>query len=148
MSMVRFTRACLPGMIERSWGRIINISSTTAKNADSNYAIYGAAKAGMLNFTKMISHSYARQGVLCNAVLPGITITPLIERNVQAAIARTGHTAEELMAGVAKRWPLHVDRFGKPEEIADAVAFLSSDRAEWITGIAMPVDGGTIATVA
>lgn len=148
MSAVRFTRACLPQMVEQQWGRIVNISSTTAKNADPLYPIYGATKAAMLNFTKTISTSFAKDGVRCNAVLPGITLTPLVEQNVRDAVAKTGRTPEEIMTGATKRWPIAVGRFGKPEEIADAVAFLSSDGSDWITGVSLPIDGGTIPTVA
>jgi 3-oxoacyl-[acyl-carrier protein] reductase len=147
LSAVRFTQACLPGMVERKWGRIINVSSTTSKLADPYYAIYGATKAAMLNLTKTVSNAFATDGVLCNSILPGITLTPLIDQNIQSAAAKTGKTADEIMSAMTDKWPIPVDRFAEPEEIADAILFLASERANWITGISMPVDGGTIPVV-
>jgi len=144
MSAVRFTRACLPWMVESSWGRIINVSSTTAKLADPYYAIYGATKAAMINFSKTIAVAFAADGIRCNCVLPGITLTPLIDENVRSAAAKTGSTAEEVMERMMERWPIPVGRLGKPEEVADAIAFLASANNNWLTGVAMPVDGGTI----
>lgn len=147
MSAVRFSRACLPGMVDRKWGRIVNVSSTTAKLADPYYAIYGAGKAAMLNFTKTIAAAFAAEGVSCNAILPGITMTPLIEENVRTAGEKTGRTPEEVMERMLEKWPIPAGRFGDPTEIADLVMFLCSGRADWITGVSLPIDGGTIPVV-
>jgi NAD(P)-dependent dehydrogenase (short-subunit alcohol dehydrogenase family) len=144
LSAVRFTKACLPWMIEQHWGRIVNIASTTAKLAEPAHPIYGATKAAMLSLSKTIAASFAGDGIRCNAVLPGITFTPLVEANIAAAIASRGVSREEVLAGAMKRWPVPVGRFGEPEEIADAVAFLASPRADWITGVNLPIDGGTL----
>ena len=144
LSAVRFTQAVLPSMIENKWGRIINVSSTTAKLADPLFAIYGASKAALINFSKTVSAAYARDGVRCNAILPGIVLTPLVEENMRSAAEASGTTPEEVMAKMMKRWPIPTLRLGQPEEIADIVAFLCSPRADWITGVALPVDGGTI----
>jgi 3-oxoacyl-[acyl-carrier protein] reductase len=147
MSAVRFTRACLPWMIENRWGRIVNVSSTTAKLADPFYAIYGATKAAMINFSKTISIGFAQDGICCNCILPGITLTPLIEENVRTAAEKTGSSSEEVMERMMEKWPIPVGRLGRPEEIADAVAFLSSASNDWLTGAVMQVDGGTIRSV-
>jgi 3-oxoacyl-[acyl-carrier protein] reductase len=144
LSAVRFSRACLPWMVESEWGRIINVSSTTAKLADPYYAIYGAAKAAMINFTKTVAAAFAGDGVRCNCILPGITLTPLIEENIRTAVEKTGSTAEEVMARMMQKWPIPVGRLGEPEEIAEVVAFLASTKADWITGVSLPIDGGTI----
>jgi 3-oxoacyl-[acyl-carrier protein] reductase len=147
MSAVRFTRACLPWMVDQKWGRVVNVSSTTAKLADPYYAIYGATKAAMINFTKTISSAFAADGVRCNCILPGITLTPLIEENIRTAVEKSGRTAEQIMDRMVEKWPIPVGRFGTPDEIADAVAFLCSERADWITGVSLPVDGGTLPVV-
>jgi 3-oxoacyl-[acyl-carrier protein] reductase len=146
-STVRFTKACLPWMSGQGWGRIVNIASTTAKLAESGHPIYGATKAAMLSFSKTVSTSFASSGIRCNAVLPGITYTELVEGNIAAAIESRGMTREEIIAGAMKRWPVPTGRFGQPEEVADAVAFLASPRADWITGVSLPIDGGTIPVV-
>jgi 3-oxoacyl-[acyl-carrier protein] reductase len=146
-STVRFTKACLPVMIDQGWGRIVNIASTTAKLAEAGHPIYGATKAAMLSFSKTVSTSFAKDGIRCNAVLPGITYTELVEGNIAAAIEARGVTREEVIAGAMKRWPVPTGRFGEPEEVADAVAFLASPRADWITGVSLPIDGGTIPVV-
>jgi NAD(P)-dependent dehydrogenase (short-subunit alcohol dehydrogenase family) len=146
-STVRFTKACLPWMVERGWGRIVNIASTTAKLAEPAHPIYGATKAAMLSFSKTVSASFAKHGIRSNAVLPGITYTELVEGNIAAAIEARGMTREEVIAGAMRRWPVPTGRFGEPEEVADAVAFLASPRADWITGVSLPIDGGTIPVV-
>ncbi|HEX3803122.1 MAG TPA: SDR family oxidoreductase [Solirubrobacteraceae bacterium] len=144
MSAVRFTRACLPWMVENRWGRIVNVSSTTAKLADPYYAIYGAAKAAMINLSKTVASAFATDGIRCNCILPGVTATPLIEENIRTAAEKTGATPEHVMERMMERWPIPVGRLGKPEEVADAIAFLASATNDWITGVALPVDGGTI----
>ena len=105
LSAVRFTRACLPEMVEQQWGRIINISSSTSKNADPLHAVYGAAKAALNNFSRTVATRFAADGIRCSAVLPGIIMTPLIEGNVRAAAEARGITTEQVVAGAMKRWP-------------------------------------------
>ena len=144
LSAVRFTRACLPWMLSNHWGRVINVSSTTAKLADPAFPIYGAAKAALLNFSKTVAAAYAADGVRCNCVLPGITRTELVEANLESASAATGVSEEEVMKRMIKRWPIPAGRIGEPEEIADAIAFLASANAGWITGTTLAIDGGTI----
>lgn len=144
MSAVRFTRACLPWMLEQRWGRLIFVSSTYGRLGDPNHPIYGTTKGAMLNLSKSIAAAYAAAGVRSNCVLPGLTMTPLIEGNLQRAMERTGRTAEDLLKGVTDRWPIPVGRLGAMDETADAIAFLCSENAEWITGVSLPVDGGTI----
>jgi 3-oxoacyl-[acyl-carrier protein] reductase len=144
LSTVRFTRACLPAMVEKQWGRIINVGSTTAKLADPYHPIYGAAKAAMINFSKTVSVGFATDGVRCNCVLPGITRTEMVDVNLASATAATGRAAEDLMARMLERAPIPIGRIAKPAEIADAIVFLASDNAGWITGVTLPLDGGTI----
>lgn len=144
LSAVRFTRACLPSMVADHWGRIVNVASTTAKLADPYHAIYGAAKAGLVNFSKTVSVAFAADGVRCNCVLPGITRTEMVEANLASAVERTGRDPEELMARMLDKAPIPVGRIAEPAEIADAIAFLASANAEWITGVTLPLDGGTI----
>lgn len=147
LSAVRFTRACLPSMIDGAWGRIINVSSTTAKLADPYHPIYGAAKAALINFSKTVSITFATEGVRCNCVLPGITRTAMVEANLDSAVAATGSTPAELLSRMLDKAPIPVGRIAEPVEIADAIVFLASINADWITGVTLPIDGGTIPVV-
>jgi NAD(P)-dependent dehydrogenase (short-subunit alcohol dehydrogenase family) len=147
LSAVRFAQACLPWMIENKWGRIVNVSSTTATLADPMFPIYGAAKAGLINFSKTVSAAYARDGVRCNAILPGLVLTPLIEGNMGTAAQASGDTPEAVLDKMMERRPIPAGRLGQPDEVADLVAFLCSHRADWMTGAAIPIDGGTIPVV-
>jgi 3-oxoacyl-[acyl-carrier protein] reductase len=144
LSTVRFTRACVPEMVDQQWGRIINIASSSAKNPDPLHAIYGASKAAMLNYTKAVAIEFASDGIRCSSVLPGITMTPLVEGTIARVAEARGVTTEAVVAGAMKKWPIPVGRFGKPEEVAEAVIFLASPKADWITGLNLQVDGGTI----
>lgn len=144
LSAVRFTRACLPAMVDAGRGSIVHVSSTTAKIADPYYAIYGAAKAALISFSKTVSISFATDGIRSNCVLPGITRSEMVEANFASAREATGATPEEVMERTLKKARIPVGRIAEPEEIADAIVFLTSPNADWITGIAMPLDGGTI----
>jgi NAD(P)-dependent dehydrogenase (short-subunit alcohol dehydrogenase family) len=144
LSAVRFTRACLPSMIDQRWGRIVNVSSITAKLVDPYQVVYGAGKAALVNFSKTISTAYAAEGICCNCVLPGITRTEMVEANLASSAKRTGRSPEDLMARMLQKAPIPIGRIAESDEIADAIVFLLSSNAGWITGVTLPLDGGTI----
>jgi 3-oxoacyl-[acyl-carrier protein] reductase len=153
MAAVRFARALIPGMVERRWGRIINIASTSAREPDTVVVHYNCAKAGLLALSKTLANAYAKDGVLVNCVLPGLTRTPAVESSAakrlkEQGIDVGGMTPDDLVNRYyIPRRPLPVGRIGQPEDLAAIVAFLASDRAGFITGTAINVDGGWVKSI-
>ena len=150
MASMRLMRAFAPGMAERGWGRIVNVSSSAGKRPSSNLsAAYSVAKAAQLSLSRVFADAYASRGVLVNAVAPGPTRTPqwTVEGGLgdQTAAAKGLSSREEAVEVHGSRAPL--GRFGEAEEIAAVIAFLCSARASNVTGAAWSVDGGTFAAI-
>lgn len=125
----------LPHMIERNQGVIINTASEAGRNGSSGEAVYSGAKGGVIAFTKALAREVARYNVRVNVVAPGLVETPLLQSIMDAGY-------DKLMDAIKKATPLR--RFGRPEEIADAVLFLASDKASFITGQTLGVSGGLV----
>jgi 2-hydroxycyclohexanecarboxyl-CoA dehydrogenase len=132
---LRTCRRVVPGMVERGYGRVINIGSDAARVGSSFEAVYSGAKGGVVAFTKTLAREIARSGVTANSVCPGPTQTPMLEQ-VTAATPDSARTIEAMVRAVPMR------RLGTPEDIAAAVAFLASERAGFITGQTLSVSGG------
>jgi 2-hydroxycyclohexanecarboxyl-CoA dehydrogenase len=130
---LRVTRTVVPGMVERGWGRVINIGSDAGRVGSSLEAVYSGAKGGVIAFTKTLAREVARSGVTANAVCPGPTRTPMLE-----AMAEAG--GEKLVQSLTRAVPMR--RLGEPEDVAAAVAFLASEQAGFITGQTLSVSGG------
>jgi NAD(P)-dependent dehydrogenase (short-subunit alcohol dehydrogenase family) len=130
----RMTRAALPEMVRAGGGSIVNISSNAGLVAIPLNAPYCATKGGLNALTRCVAVDYARHGIRCNAVCPGIVETPLTE----SALANPTIKAELLAA-----YPL--GRSGTPEDVARMVLYLASDEAAWVTGGIFPIDGGMTA---
>jgi 3-oxoacyl-[acyl-carrier protein] reductase len=149
MASMRLMRAFAPGMAERGWGRIVNVSSSAGKRPSSNLsAAYSVAKAAQLSLSRVFADAYGSRGVLVNAVAPGPTSTPqwMAEGGLgdQTAAAK-GLSREEALEAQGGRAPL--GRFAEAEEIAAVIAFLCSERASNVAGAAWSVDGGTVGTI-
>lgn len=145
MSMVWFTRASLPLMQRaKGGGRIINISSTSGRQPGANAPHYAAAKAAMINLNKYLSNALAKEGVLVNCICPGPVWSASWESTAQETAQKFGISYEEAVkrvkAGDEPKIPLQ--RLGEPEEVAALAVFLASERAGFLTGACIQVDGG------
>jgi len=133
--------AVLPQMLSRNWGRIINIASTHGLVASVHKIAYVAAKHGILGLTKVVALETATTGVTCNAVCPGWVLTPLVQKQIDDMASRDSLPASTAkMNLLAEKQPSL--EFATPEQIGAVTAFLCSDAADQIRGIALPVDGG------
>jgi 3-oxoacyl-[acyl-carrier protein] reductase len=132
-SAVELLRGFLPGMKERKWGRIISITSQAVKQPVNNLILSNAVRSSVVGLMKTLSNELGEYNITVNNVMPGYTQTARLTKLLEANPA---------MESVTKEIPL--GRFGKPDEFAAAVAFLASERASYITGISLAVDGGWI----
>jgi 3-oxoacyl-[acyl-carrier protein] reductase len=127
------SQAVLGSMKQAQWGRIVNFSSTAGKNVSTiGGAHYTAAKAGILGFTRHLAMEVARQGITVNSVCPELIDTEMVR----------GTISPERTAAYARGFP--IPRLGTPEEVADLVAFLCSERAAYITGASLDINGGDL----
>ncbi len=140
LGYVRLAQAVLPHMRVRRWGRIINIIGAAARNPAPTYMAGGIANAGLINFTRALADLAGPDQVLVTGVSPGATSTERWDNLVAQQARAQGRKPEELRAELERRQPL--GRIGRPEDVADLVVFLASERASFITGVAITVDGG------
>jgi 3-hydroxybutyrate dehydrogenase len=138
------TRAAVPGMKARKWGRIVNTASAHGLVASGEKVAYVAAKHGLVGLTKVVAIETANHGITCNAICPGWVLTPLVEQQIVARAKASGKSVEaEKLAMLAEKQPMHA--FTTPESIGALAVFLCGDAAATITGSAYSIDGGWIA---
>ena len=132
---LRVTQAVVPGMIDRGWGRVVNIGSDAGRVGSSLEAVYSGAKGGIIAFSKTLAREVATKGVTVNTVCPGPTDTPMLRQ-----FAASGGDGEKVLAGMSRAVPMR--RLASPADIAAAVAFFASDDTSYITGQTLSVSGG------
>ena len=141
-SAVELTRAVLPGMKERRWGRILNVTSIAAKQPIEGLMLSNSLRAAVIGFARTLATEVAPFGVTVNNLLPGYTRTDRVQELAWAAGGKTGGSSTDIVAKWEKEIPM--GRLGEPREFAALAAFLASERASYITGSSIAVDGGWI----
>ena len=144
-SVVALTQAVLPGMKERGWGRILNITSIAVKQPVDNLILSNSLRAAVTGLARTLANEIAPFGVTVNNILPGYTRTERVEELAQMMAAKQGITPAEFIARWEHEIPMR--RIGEPREFAALAAFLVSGRAGYITGTSVQVDGGWIRAI-
>jgi 3-oxoacyl-[acyl-carrier protein] reductase len=142
MSTVRLIRAALPHMQAAQWGRIINITSISVKQSVDNLILSNSIRASVHGMAKTLANQVAKDGITINNVMPGYTQTDRVNQLVAINAQKSGKSEAEVLANLAK--PIPMGRIGQPEEFGAVVAFLASEKASYVTGVSIPVDGGLI----
>lgn len=141
-SAIELAREVLPGMRENQWGRILNITSIAVKQPVENLMLSNSLRAGLTGFARTLANEVAAAGITVNNILPGYTRTERLEDLARMMAEKQGISAGEFRGKWEKEIPM--GRLGEPREFAALAAFLVSERAGYITGTSIPVDGGWI----
>lgn len=136
------TRAALPAMLKKGWGRVINVASIAAKTGAPYVSAYTASKHGVLGLTRTLALEVATAGITVNAICPGYVETEMVSRGIDQITKKTGRTAEEALDALKKMSPQN--RLVTPEEVAAVALLLASDDGRGINGQGINVDGGTV----
>jgi 3-oxoacyl-[acyl-carrier protein] reductase len=140
LSAVYFAREVIPHMQKRRWGRIVTITSITTKQPVADLVLSNAVRAGVVGLVKSLANEFGKDGILVNNVAPGFTATDRLKQLAKARSAASGKSERELFDAWASESALR--RVGEPREVADAIVWLASERASYITGQTILVDGG------
>lgn len=139
-SSIAFARAAIPYMQRQHWGRIVTISSVTVRQPQPHLVLSNAIRAGIMGLVRSLANEFGKDGITANNVAPGYTATDRLKELSARRAAATGQPEQQIEQTWTDQIP--VGRLGKPEEIADAIVWLASDRAAFITGQTLLVDGG------
>ncbi|HWW16615.1 MAG TPA: SDR family oxidoreductase [Candidatus Dormibacteraeota bacterium] len=140
LSTVHFAREVIPHMQKKRWGRIITITSITTKQPVTDLVLSNAVRAAVVGLVKSLANEFGKDGILVNNVGPGFTATDRLKELAKARASASGKTEQEIVAGWAADAPLQ--RLGDPREVAETIVWLASERASYVTGQTVLVDGG------
>jgi NAD(P)-dependent dehydrogenase (short-subunit alcohol dehydrogenase family) len=132
----------LPGMVAGGWGRVINIASTAGLSSDRYISAYSASKHALVGLTRSAAAEVAAQGITINAICPSFLATDMTEQSLARIVSATGRSRDDAVASLARRNPQN--RIIDPEEVAAATAYLCSDAARGVNGMALVIDGGEL----
>ena len=144
MSAIRLSRAIIPKMKENGWGRIINISSVSVKTPVNGLFLSNSLRMGVLGWAKALADELAAHGITVNTVCPGYTKTERVETILESQSSSSGLSKEEIEKTIADNIPMK--RVGEAEDLAGLITFLASEKANYMTGLAVQVDGGSART--
>jgi len=142
ISLIRTSKLVLPVMQQQKFGRIIAITSVSVKQPLNNLVLSNTTRLGVVGYAKTLANEYAKDNILVNVVCPGPTLTNRMKELIKTQMNETGKSEQEVMNFWLNNIPL--GRFGSPEDLANLVVFLASDRASYITGTVIQVDGGFV----
>lgn len=145
LGYLRMTREVVPHMLKISWGRIVNVAGTAGWEPSNTSIAVGLNNAAVINWTKSLSREYAAEGILVTTVAPGSIETPRQVRNRQREADIRGTSLDELLSARVRDIPMQ--RLGRPEEVANVVAFLASECSSYMTGACVTVDGGVMRSI-
>jgi 3-oxoacyl-[acyl-carrier protein] reductase len=140
LSTVFLAQAAIPHMQRRKWGRIVTITSITTKQPVADLVLSNAVRAGVMGLVRSLANEFGKDGILVNNVGPGFTATDRLKELAAVRSSNSGKTQQDIFDGWAADAPLR--RLGEPREVADAIVWLASERASYITGQTFLVDGG------
>ena len=145
MSVIRVTRLVIPGMIEKNWGRIINITSLSVKQPVDNLILSNSLRSAITAMAKTLSNEIGNYNITVNNVAPGYTLTGRLYELAVNKAKETGESHEHILAKMSAEVPLK--RLARPDEIASLVVYLASENAGFITGTTLLIDGGVVKSI-
>ncbi|ATE65717.1 SDR family NAD(P)-dependent oxidoreductase [Rhizorhabdus dicambivorans] len=142
LSPVEFMRSVLDGMVERKWGRVVNIATVAAKYPGEIRALSGSTRAALVNYTVAVSKVVAKHNVMINNLLPGMHHTATVHKQFSELAEARGSSYGEEVAAFAKEWHIPSERFGEADDVGAFVALFCSEYANYVTGQSLVIDGG------